>query len=126
MKRKKVAKIDTRVLTPIDEPQLEENIVEKVASIGVEDLDRFGAWHALEELSSKTVFDGLEANPDGIFRVGKDSFEVVGIVYVTLEYGGKRDASVMSDSYPAKVTGKIGKNKIEIDSISVDVSSFYK
>lgn len=112
--------------TPIEGDKL-ETIVGAISKLDCDDLERYGAWRDLEELSSNTLFEGIEAHPNGVYRTGMNTFEAVANVYVTLQYGGKRDASSMSDSYPAQVSGTISaNNEIEIKSIKVDTSSFYK
>lgn len=111
-------------LTPIREEELREAII---AAIEGYDLTESEAWSQLDELSSHTKVEGVEPNPDGIFQKGENNFEVVGTVYVTLNYGSIRDRASMSDSYPIQIRGKLEEgNEIKIDSVEVDTSSFYE
>jgi hypothetical protein len=92
------------------------------------DLASSSDWTGLDQLSSHTEFEALEANPDGIFQGPDGSFQAVGNVYVTLNYGDRRDSSSMSDSYPVQLTGKFdaATKAVSIDHVLVDTSSFYK
>jgi hypothetical protein len=92
------------------------------------DLTSSPAWEDLDELSSHTAFESLEANPDGIFEGPPGQFQAVGNVYVTLNYGGKGDGSSMSDSYPVQFKGTINQktNTATVDDVTVDTSSFYR
>jgi hypothetical protein len=113
-------------LTPIEDDRL-ERIVDAVSKLEFDDLEKFGAWHSLDSLSSQTVFEGVEVHPDGVFDAGKGNFEAVATAYVTLQYGGKREHTAMSDSYPAKISGTIdSKGNVQIKSVTVDTSSFYE
>jgi hypothetical protein len=101
-------------------------IAEAVSNLAADDLMSFGAWQSLDELSSNTIFDGIEANPDGIFETEDHKFQAIADVYVTLQYGGKKDGTSMSDAYPAKVSGTIDAGEVKIEAIDVDTSSFYR
>ena len=82
-------------------------------------------WNALDELSSRTELDSLEANPDAIFASPDGNrFQVLGNVYVTLNYGDKRDAISMADSYPFHAIGKFKEGEALIQRLLVDTSSF--
>lgn len=119
-------KISGRSPTPVAHEQLQP-IISAILRLHFDDLQKGGAWQPLDELSSNTQFEGIEPNPDGIYKVGDDDFEAVANVYVTLNYGDKSDPASMSDSYPAIVSGKIdANNSVQIESIKVDTSSFYK
>jgi hypothetical protein len=92
------------------------------------DLTSSPAWDDLDQLSSHTEFESLEANPDGIFEGPPGHFQAVGSVYVTLNYGDKGDSSSMSDSYPVQFKGTIDPkiNAATVDDVTVDTSSFYR
>lgn len=109
---------------PIDRPELRKAILEAVAKYPIESSS---AWASLDELSSRTKVDGLEPNPDGIFQTGDGKrFELVGKIYVVLEYGGSRDHLSVNDSFPIHISGEIGESsRISITNVEVDTSSFY-
>jgi hypothetical protein len=111
-------------LKRIRDSELLQSIMKAVAEY---DLASSPDWGDLDQLSNHTEFESLEANPDGIFEGPPGSFQIVGNVYVTLNYGDKRDNSSMSDSYPVQLTGKYNpKTKtVSIDHVSIDTSSFY-
>jgi len=111
-------------LTPIREEVLRDAII---AAIEGYDLTESDAWNQLDELSSHTMVEGVEPNPDGIFKKGTNEFEAVGTVYVTLTYGDKKDNASMNDSYPIQIRGKFeDDNEITVSSVEVDTSSFYE
>jgi hypothetical protein len=113
-------------LKPIEDQRLNK-IVKAVSELTVDDLSSLHAWENLDNLSSNTLFESVEANPDGVFDVGNNQFEAIANVYITLQYGGKSDSTSMSDSYPARVRGKLtSSGTVRIQSIDVDTSSFYK
>jgi hypothetical protein len=111
-------------LRRIEDPELLQSIMAAVAEY---DLSSSPDWSDLDQLSNHTEFESLEANPDGIFEGPPGSFQVVGNVYVTLNYGDKRDSSSMSDSYPVQLTGTYNPQTkaVSIDDVSIDTSSFY-
>ena len=92
------------------------------------DLQSSPDWGELDQLSSRTEFEALEANPDGIFEGPTGSFHAIGDVYVTLRYGDKKDNSSMSDSYPVQIDGTFDRTEgtVAIERVSVDTSSFYR
>jgi len=98
-----------------------------MAAIAEYDLSSSADWDNLDQLSNHTEFESLEANPDGIFEEAPGAFQAIGNVYVTLNYGDKRDSSAMSDSYPVQLTGTFDpKTKsVSIEHVTVDTSSFY-
>jgi|SRR6266705_3465980 len=111
-------------LKRVDDSELLQSIMKAVAEY---DLASSPDWDNLDQLSKHTEFESLEANPDGIFEGPPGSFQVVGNVYVTLNYGDKGDSSSMSDSYPVQLTGKYNPQTktVSIDHVSIDTSSFY-
>jgi hypothetical protein len=114
----------SKSLKRIEDPELLQAIMAAVAGY---DLSSSPDWQNLDELSNHTEFESLEANPDGIFEGSPGTFQVVGNVYVTLNYGDKRDSSSMSDSYPVQLTGTFDPKTrdVSINSVSIDTSSFY-
>lgn len=118
----------SRRLVPIDDDNLLENIWDAVSALTAEEVMVGEAADALYELSSGTIFEGIEANPEGVFRVGDTKkFEAACTVYVELNYGGSRDGVSISDSYPATVYGTISDSgEVEISDILVDTSSFFE
>jgi hypothetical protein len=102
-------------------------IIELISSLTDADVLKGDVLNDLYELSSGTIFEGIEPNPEGVFLVrDTNKFEASATIYVTLQYGGSRDGVTMSDSYPAYVTGHFNDKVPEIDTISVDTSSFYE
>ncbi|MGA2312094.1 MAG: hypothetical protein ABSF87_06975 [Xanthobacteraceae bacterium] len=118
---------EVRPSAPIKNPARLTAIIDAISKLDRDDLEKYGAWSDLDALSTQTSFEGIEPHPDGIFKTNKKHFDAIATVYVTLNYGGKRDRTSMSDSYPARVTGSIiGKNNVTIDSMTIDTSSFYQ
>ncbi len=118
----------SRNLHPIEDDEQLENIWNAVSNLTDAEVMVGDAADALYELSSGTIFEGIEVNPEGVFRVGNsERFEAACTVYVQLNYGGSRDGVSMSDSYPATVYGTISEGAgVEITNISVDTSSFFE
>lgn len=109
-----------------DDPRLEA-VIEAISALTADDVLQGDTASDLDELSSGTLFEGIEPSPDGVFLVaGTDNFEATATIYVTLQYGGSRDGVTMSDSYPAYVKGHFERGSVQIDSVSVDTSSFYE
>src|SRR5258708_6897358 len=96
----------TRTIKPIEDSSFVSLIMKAVEDY---DLAPSREWQNLDELSSHTELETIEINPNGVFEGPPGSFQAVGSVYVTLNYGDKRDSSSMSDSYPVLVTGKIDR-----------------
>lgn len=89
------------------------------------DIVESDAWSQLDGLSSRTEVQSVEANPDGIFESPDETFQVIGSVYLTLNYGNKRDSVSMSDSYPFHMFGHfLPEGEACVDRIEVDTSSF--
>ncbi|MFK4002544.1 hypothetical protein [Qipengyuania sp. NPDC077563] len=120
--------LSSRNLVPIDDDTLLEKIWDAVSALTADDVMGGDAADALYELSSGTIFEGIEVNSEGVFRVtDTDKFEAACTVYVELNYGGSRDGVSISDSYPATVYGTISENKeVAIADILVDTSSFFE
>ena len=114
----------TQLERPSD-PETRRSILDAVSSF---DVTTSSAWDDLDQLSNRTMFEGLEANPDGVFIESPGSFRAVANVYVTLNYGDNRDSTSMSDSYPVEVQGKIDpqSHEVSIDDLKIDTSSFYE
>ena len=112
-------------LTAVENDEKLDAILEAVQTY---DLPSSPVWHKLDEMSSHTEFEELDANPEGIFERPDGSFEVVGTAYVRLNYGGKDDQSSMSDSYPTRISGLFDEKTktAKITEVDVDTSSFYE
>ncbi len=118
--------IDTEQLTPLDGEELSK-VIGVISDLTADDPVLSDAISDLSELSGATLFDGIDPSPDGIFRVtGTNKFEATATIYVTLQYGGSKDAVSMSDAYPASVAGHFDGAAIVVDDVSVDTSSFYE
>lgn len=100
-------------------------IADTINKLDQGDIESRGAWEALADLSSATSFEGIDANLDSVVIRTDGSFEAVADVYVTLNYGGKRDAAALGDAYPATVRGHLTDSAIHIDSIEIQTGSFY-
>jgi hypothetical protein len=106
------------MVSPIREKVLVDAILEAVTRLATQG---FGA--GADELSSNTVIESVEVNPEAIFPASNGHFEAAGTVHVTLNYG-KRDAVSIPDSYPAIIRGHHdGHAGVEIDSVEVDTTS---
>lgn len=113
-------------LSPVSDDD-QSRIIDAFSELNVESAVLSDAISDLNELSSETIFEGIEPNPDGIFSVeGTDQFEATATIYVTLNYGGSRDGVSMNDSYPAYVRGRLDASRVLIESVHVDTSSFYE
>jgi hypothetical protein len=113
-------------LAQVDDLAFIRAVTEAASSISFDEFSAKSVGNAIDDLSTNTVFEGLEISPDTIFSSKGDSFEASGIVYVELNYGGSRDPVSMPDSYPAVVRGKYSNGKADIEEIDVDTSSFYE
>src|SRR5262245_9800990 len=87
------------------------------------------AWSDLDQLSTHTQFDEMDAVPEAIFERG-NRFSASATVYVTLQYGSNAEEGVSSsDEFPAAIDGHFvqedDSTKAIIDSITIDTSSFY-
>ncbi|KPF91277.1 hypothetical protein IP81_13190 [Novosphingobium sp. AAP83] len=97
-----------------------------VSNLTLDDYPVLNAWDDLDALSSRTIFEGIEAIPGGIVFDEDGHFEVAATIYVTLNYGGSRDEVSMSDSYPAMIYGKVDDLlNVDISECSFDTHSFY-
>lgn len=103
-----------------------QRIVNAIGALTADDVFVNDAASAFDELSSRTTFEGIEANPDGIFtRDDATTFSAACTIYVALNYGGSRDSVSMSDSFPATVSGHFENGHVVVDDVSVDTSSFF-
>lgn len=111
-------------LTPIKNPGRIEAILKAIEEYDIAVSD---AWNKLDEISSQTQVESIEPDPDGLFEEPDGRFQAVGSIYVTLNYGGRRDATSMSDSYPFHAFGHLGDDgSASVDRMEVDTSSFYE
>jgi hypothetical protein len=86
------------------------------------------AWNDLDQLSTHTQFEEMDAVPEGIFE-RENRFSASATVYVTLQYGAKAEEVTSSDAFPAAIDGHFEQEndspRAIIDSITIDTSSFY-
>lgn len=116
----------TKAAVIVDNDRREEAVFNAISAVDEQVLSQFGGWDELAVLSSATLFEGIEAAPGGVVFEQADSFVAEATVYVTLQYGGSKDGTSMSDAYPATIRGRIDKDlAVEIESIDVDTESFY-
>jgi hypothetical protein len=113
-------------LAPVESSKILHQIMQAISSIDEAEFRRLSTADDIDDLSANTVFDSIEASPDTIFQRPDKGFEASAVVYVTLNYGGKRDAVSMPDSYPAVIEGKLSGDRVKIEKIRVDTSSFYE
>jgi hypothetical protein len=109
-------------LKPVTDPDRIDAILR-----AIEEFDIVGSegWGNLDELSSNTELEGVEPNPEGIFESPDMTFQAIGSVYVTLNYGGKQDSTSMSDSYPFHAFGRFEPDgHALVQQFKVDTSSF--
>ena len=117
----------TPPLKRLDDGDKLERIINAIEALSADDVFVNDAVNALDQLSTRTMFEGIEANPDGVFtRDEGASFSAACTIYVSLNYGGSRDGVSMSDSFPATVSGHFEDDgSIDIDNVSVDTTSFF-
>lgn len=101
-------------------------IIDLINRLDYDDLNRFRAWDNLADLSSNTIFEAIDGDPDSVVRDVDGNFEAIASIYITLTYGSRDDQTSMSDEYPASITGRLTNDGPEIDAITVDTSSFYE
>lgn len=101
-------------------------VMDRINQLTQDDLDKVGAWDGLRELSSQTNLDMIDTGAENIALDNNGNFEATADVYVTLNYGPSNDGASFSDGYIATIRGHIAQDAVEIDGVSVDVSSFYE
>ena len=99
------------------------------AAVEVYPLADTDSWQPLADLSSQTLFEGLTVDPDAIVVQGKQ-YIAPGRVYVRLQYDPHSpDPVLLDESYPVRITfhldGVGEREKVMIDSVEPDTSSFY-
>ena len=88
------------------------------------DLTQSSAWADLDALSSRTLIDDVEVEPEGIIIEG-DRFRGLMNVYVVLQYGGSKDSFQTSDAFRALFEGHFSGSIAEIENVRVDTSPFF-
>ena len=111
-------------LTQADLDRLEKELRDLALSEGT------NLFPELDELSSGTVIDDIDID-EGSLEVTKETngdLNVDGVVnvYVTLNYGDKRDPAAFGDSFPGHFSALLSDAGMKLKSTSVDTSSFYK
>ena len=117
---------NSSALKPIDTPERLHSVLDAVAELGPEG-DALGeVLSALKALPAETHFNGIDASADGVFESESepDKFQAVGTIYVQLKFGGAKEGSGLSESYPAYIFGHFVKDKAVIDTVTVDTTSF--
>lgn len=112
-------------LNPVTDGTRLEAIFRAIEAFEISDSE---GWGQLDELSSRTEIESVEPDPDGLFESPDAStFEAIGSVYVTLNYGGKKDGLSMADSYPFHAFGRFqSEGQATVERLKVDTSSFYE
>jgi hypothetical protein len=113
-------------LVPIEDALLDQ-VVNAVSALAADDAVMAEAMQDIEMLSASTMFEGVDASPDGIFAL-KDTerFEATATIYVTLQYGEGGDDVSIGEAYPATIEGRFENGALVIDRVRVDTSSFYE
>lgn len=90
-------------------------------------LDETPDWQPLDELSTATRFDGMEAYGDSAV-VEKGANIAPGRVHVELVYHDPDEELTLRDSFPARVFFSVDKeNKtVTITHVEVDTTSFFE
>jgi hypothetical protein len=110
------------------QPLWDDSVPERLsAAVDAYSLPDKPEWSDLDELSSGTIFEGIDVFGDDSMFEGGEYFAPAN-VYVKLQYGGRRDGTEMTDVYPARVRYNIDRNtkNIVVKSIKVDTSSFFE
>lgn len=113
-------------LTPITDAANAARILNAASDLDFDQFQELATGGDIAELSSNTEFEGVEVLPEGLFETNDNKFEASATVYVTLNYGGKRDKVSMPDSYAAIVRGTMEDDQVKITEIEVDTSGFYE
>lgn len=103
-----------------------DRIVDRLNALTLDDLIELGAWTSLDTLSTSTIFEAVDADPNSVVLRPDESFEALASTYVTLTYGSGKEVETMSDEYLATIVGRADTDSVEIDRITVDTSSFYE
>jgi len=105
----------------------EEKIAEIVRTMKNYDLASSPAWSDLDALSSRTLLDGVEIDPDGIIVKG-NTFRGPLSIYVLLQYDeAGEDSFETSDSFMGEFSGHFSEGGgAVIDQVTVDTSPFYE
>lgn len=99
-----------------------DDVADAVNALTQERLEELGAWAPLADLSSATELETIDANLDSII-FSDSAFELIADVNVTLNY--PEDTS-FSDSYGAVINGHMLGDRVSIERVTIDVSSFYE
>lgn len=118
-----------KLANALDDDSIEDlfgSLISKFVESTLEDNPyAFGIGDELDMLSSATVVDGVEAEPNAVSRTkDKIQFQCTLSFHVTLTANDPEGG--MTDSYPGEVSGFLDRKGFHIDSASVDTSSFYE
>ncbi len=107
-------------------PDETARIVDTINAMTEDDLNRLDAWQGLSDLSSSTIFEAIDADPESVVIDSAGNFEAIASVYVTLVYGSSKDQETMSDEYLATLGGVYTDDGAIVSKVDVDTSSFYE
>jgi hypothetical protein len=98
-----------------------------VAAVRQFDLRSDPAWSDLDLLSSNTVLESIEVDPEGVVLVPGGRFAGVMNVYVLLQYDpGSADSFTDSDSFLGQFEGYVdAEENPVIEQVSVDTTPFF-
>ena len=91
------------------------------------DLTSLAIWDDLDVLSTHTHVDDIEVPAEGVVIRLDGTFSAVLNVYLSLQYGkDDQEGFTTSDSFLARVTGRVEEGRVIVDDSTVDTSSFYE
>jgi len=113
--------------TTLEQPtldRLEKELRQRALSEGT------NLFPELDELSKVTTIEDIDID-EGSLEVTREkdgNLRVDGVVnvYVTLNYGDKKDSTAFNDSFPGHFSALVSKSGIKVENTSVDTSSFFE
>ena len=91
------------------------------------DISECQAWGDLDALSTHTEFNGLEVNPETVEWLDGKRFKVSVMIHVGPQYGKDAEEGLSTtDGYPGQLVEHLQGDKVVVDDVSVDTSSFYE
>ncbi len=102
-----------------DTPQKLEDALSRL------DITKMQAWNDLDQLSSKTVFEGMSVDGDLSVTNGKVTLAPA-TIFVSLHFGKGEDAFKAKDAFPAQVFFRTTGDVVDIEDVRVNTSSFFE
>lgn len=107
-----------------NEATISDRVATLINGLTIEDLEAWGAWQPLADLSARTILEAVDVEPGSIV-LNESQFEATANVYVLLNYGSQEDDASLSDEYIATIKGRISQEYPAIEAVFIDVSPFY-